>query len=268
MATPSYVIRGGLEGRERLRVLARVMWPTTSALFDRVEIARDARCLDLGCGGGDLSVALAARVSDGAVVGVDFDATKVELATTEAATAGVDNVTFRVEDVTTAPEPDDPFDVIYVRFLLTHLPDPAAALQHAIARLAPGGVLMVEDIDFRGHFCEPPSTAFDRYVDLYTAAARARGCDPNIGPRVPGLLLDAGLADVQMYVVQPADLVGDVKQMAALTMEAIADSVLAAKLAERSEIDTVVDELYAYASDPHTVLSVPRVVQAWGRRTE
>ena len=127
---------------------------------------------------------------------------------------------------------------------------------------------MVEDIDFRGHFCEPPSAAFDRYVELYTAAARARGCDPNIGPRVPGLLLDAGLADVQMYVVQPAGLVGDVKQMAALTMEAIADSVLAAKLAERSEIDTVVDELYAYGRDPHTVLSVPRVVQAWGRRAE
>jgi len=81
---------------------------------------------------------------------------------------------------------------------------------------------------------------------------------------VPGLLLDAGLADVQMHVVQPADLVGDVKQMAALTMEAIADSVLAAKLAERSEIDTVVDELYAIARDPTVIVSNPYVFQAWG----
>jgi len=88
MATPSYVIRGGLEGRERLRVLARVKWPTTRALFDRVGIAPDARCLDLGCGGGDVSVALAGLVPAGEVVGIDFDATKVELATTEAAAAG------------------------------------------------------------------------------------------------------------------------------------------------------------------------------------
>jgi hypothetical protein len=36
MTTPHYVIRGGMEGRERLRVLARVMWPTTDALFTRV----------------------------------------------------------------------------------------------------------------------------------------------------------------------------------------------------------------------------------------
>jgi hypothetical protein len=34
-----YVIRGGLEGRERLRVMSRVMHPTTSSLFDRVGVA-------------------------------------------------------------------------------------------------------------------------------------------------------------------------------------------------------------------------------------
>ena len=65
MAIESYVIRGGLEGRERLRVLARVMWPTTESLFARVGIAGDARCLDLGCGGGDVSAALATLVPDG-----------------------------------------------------------------------------------------------------------------------------------------------------------------------------------------------------------
>ena len=69
MTTPHYVIRGGLEGRERLRVLSRVMWPTTNALLDRIGIAPDARCLDLGCGGGDVTVLLAARVPDGVVVG-------------------------------------------------------------------------------------------------------------------------------------------------------------------------------------------------------
>ena len=49
MAAPHYVIRGGLEGRERLRVLARVMWPATRAVLEPL-VARDARCLDVGCG--------------------------------------------------------------------------------------------------------------------------------------------------------------------------------------------------------------------------
>jgi hypothetical protein len=36
---PGGIIRGGIDGRERLRVIARGMGPTTSALFDRVGIA-------------------------------------------------------------------------------------------------------------------------------------------------------------------------------------------------------------------------------------
>jgi len=48
---PTYVIRGGSEGRERLRALARLLVPTTDALFDRIGIPTDARCLDVGCGG-------------------------------------------------------------------------------------------------------------------------------------------------------------------------------------------------------------------------
>jgi 2-polyprenyl-3-methyl-5-hydroxy-6-metoxy-1,4-benzoquinol methylase len=76
------VIRGGVQGRERLRVLARVIWPTTSTLLSRVGIAPTARCLDLGCGGGDVTRALAGIASDGFVVGADLE-TKLELARAE-----------------------------------------------------------------------------------------------------------------------------------------------------------------------------------------
>ena len=107
MATPSYVIRGGLEGRERLRVLARVMWPTTSALFDRVGIAPTRGVSTWGAVGAT-SRLRSPRVSP-TVKSSESTSMRPRWssATTEAASAGVDNVTFRVEDVTTAPEPDD-----------------------------------------------------------------------------------------------------------------------------------------------------------------
>ena len=50
-----YIISGGLAGRERLRVLARAMYPTTAALFDRIGIEPGISCLDVGCGGGDVT---------------------------------------------------------------------------------------------------------------------------------------------------------------------------------------------------------------------
>jgi SAM-dependent methyltransferase len=262
----TYVIRGGLEGRERLRMLGRVIWPTTEVLLARVGIPPDAQCLDVGCGGGDVTVAIARLVPDGSVVGIDYDAEKVVLARDEAASAHCRNVEYRVADVMDPPGNGEFFDVVYARFLLTHLPDPVVAATNMAAQLEPGGVLIVEDIDFRGHFCEPHCQAFRRFVDWYTQAVQGRGCDPNIGPRLPGILRDAGLADIDMHVVQPAGFTGEVKLITAITLEAIADSVLDAGIATVDEFNATVDELYEFARTDGTVMSVPRIVQSWGRR--
>ncbi|HEX4439644.1 MAG TPA: hypothetical protein VH854_06210 [Thermoanaerobaculia bacterium] len=51
MGSTKYVIRGGSEGRERLRLLASVMGPTTGALLAEIGVPSGAICLDLGCGG-------------------------------------------------------------------------------------------------------------------------------------------------------------------------------------------------------------------------
>jgi hypothetical protein len=59
---------------------------------------------------------------------------------------------------------------------------------------------------------------------------------------------------------------GESKLMAPLTMENIADSVLAEGLAFRAEVDRLVHDLYEFARDPDTVVSGPRVVQTWGHR--
>src|SRR5581483_12394792 len=68
-------------------------------------------------------------------------------------------------------------------------PKPLILLMRGItknmANPAAGGTVVLEDIDFRGHFCHPECAAFSRYVHLYTQAAHRRGADPNIGPRLP-----------------------------------------------------------------------------------
>jgi ubiquinone/menaquinone biosynthesis C-methylase UbiE len=260
----TYVIRGGLEGRERLRVLSRVMWPGTSALFDRIGIVQDANCLDVGCGSGDVTILLAQRAPNGRTVGVDIDEAKVQLAIADSSTAANSNVEFRVGNIFDTPTDSDLFDVVYVRFVLTHLPDPLAALQSLTRWLNPGGVLITEDIDFRGHFCHPESDAFNQYIDWYSTAVRRRGCDPDIGPRLPSLLSQAGFSQVDINVVQPAGSDNEAKQISPITLEAIAESVLAAHLTTPERLSEVVDELYQFANDPTTVMSIPRIVQAWG----
>src|SRR4051812_6192241 len=129
MAEGSYIIRGGTEGRERLRLLSRILRPTTLSLLDRVGVRPGMKCLDAGCGGGDVTLELARLVGpDGNVVGIDIDATKLDLARQEAAAEGLRNVEFRQVPID-AWRPTPEFDVAYSRFLLTHLADPAAAVR-------------------------------------------------------------------------------------------------------------------------------------------
>jgi SAM-dependent methyltransferase len=274
MQCDHYVIRGGVEGRERLRILSRVMRPTTLSLFDRVGIKEQTRvgikeqmaCLDVGCGGGDVTLDLAELVgSDGSVIGWDIDEIKLGLARHEAEEKGVGNVEFSIFDIGQS-EAASEFDLVYTRFLLTHLRDPAGALSKIRQALRPGGIVIVEDIEITGYFCYPDSAALRRFIELYTLAVQRRGGDPNIGLQLPVLLLDAGFERMQANVVQPAGIEGEVKLLTAVTMENIADSVVTEGLAGRNEVDEVIARLYELALDSRTFLSVPRVVQAWGYR--
>lgn len=264
--TAHYAIRGGVQGRERLRVLARVMHASSTSLFDRIGVSSGQACLDVGCGGGDVALELARRVGPrGRVVGVDIDETKLRIARDEAAQQGMRHVEFREVDIRESSV-SPPFDLVYARFLLTHLRDPGAAVAALYDHVRPGGAIAVEDIDCSGHFTYPESRAFDRYLELYCATVGRRGGDPNIGPRLPALLMEAGFEDVGAAVAQPIGTTGEAKLMNPLTMENIADAVIADGLATREEIDELVRELYELAADPTTVAGTPRVVQAWGRR--
>jgi len=262
---PNYVIRGGLEGRERLRILARVMEPSTKALLDRLGLHDGSLCADVGCGGGDVSLELARRVAPtGQVIACDIDQAKLDLARAEARELGIGNVEFRVVDVRQAFEIPQ-VDVVYARFLLTHLQQPANVLSVFRRSLRPGGVVAAEDIDFSGYFTYPESPAFKRYHELYCATVHRRGGDPNIGPRLPALLQQAGFDVMGVSVAQPVAMVGPAKLLNALTMENIAGAVLEDGLATADEIAEIVKALYAFAEDPTTVAGTPRVVQAWGR---
>jgi SAM-dependent methyltransferase len=266
MATTStYRLRGGVAGRERLRVLSRVMEAMTGGLLERVGVGPGDRCLDVGCGGGDVTLALARRgAPDGAAVGVDIDEVKLQLARDEASDAGVDNVEYRAASVDELPA-DGGFDLVYARFLLTHLPDPGAALRSMIAAARPGAVVAVEDIDYAVGFCHPPCAAYDAFWDLYPRVAADAGADARIGRRLPVLFAQAGLHGIGVHIEQPAGFDADTKLLSALTLENIADAAVAAGLVEAAEIEARVDELHAFAADPDTLLSLPRIVQVWAR---
>lgn len=263
---PGYVIRGGEAGRERLRVLSSAVNPNTIALLDRAGIAPTARCLDLGCGGGDVTTLLAQRAHAGTVIGIDKDPVAIDLARAEARQRGIDNVDFRVGEVDSLPADLDQFDVVNARFLLSHLPDPGAMLHTMVGRCRPGGVVIVEDINISGSICWPPNEAFARSIELYSATVRARGGEPDLGPRLPSMLHDAGLVDVHARVAQPGGVRGDAKRIQLITLTNIAEAAISLGLTTAAEVEQLEHDLADHVERDGTFITTARIIQAWGRR--
>jgi SAM-dependent methyltransferase len=225
------------------------------------------KCLDVGCGGGFVAALMSDMVGPaGKVVGIDADEEILDLARADAELAGRTNVEFIKFDAS-ASHDENYYDLVYARFVLTHLPTPEHCLDSMINSCKRGGSIVVEDIDFTGSFCYPPTSAYQRYMELYEQVVIKRGADPNIGPRLPGMLRTAGLENVQLNIVQPAHFEGDGKLMASITMQRVADSVISEKLATAEEVDSVIEGLNAAAEDSNVLIGFPRVFQVWGRRT-
>jgi SAM-dependent methyltransferase len=260
-----YTIEQGLGGRERMNLLAAVWAPSTLALLDELGVAEGARCIDLGCGGGHVTMELARRVGpEGCAVGFDLDDALLEVAGQDAKAQGLDNVTFRVAAAEDLAETG--FDLAFARFLLMHLRDPARVAGLMAGAVRSGGIVVIEDAQFSGCFTYPSCPSYDRWVCWYQETVRRAGGDADLGPRVPALLHSVGVTDLAVRVVQHAYLDGPNKHLQEKSMANMKTAVVAAGVASADEYAAAQAELEAFTADPTTLIAGPRMIQAWGRR--
>lgn len=163
--------------------------PLATAL-DRLGLREGWRCVDVGAGGGDVTVALAEIVGrDGRVYAVDSDpAARDEVAKAAAAHAQVLSITQAAEGLL-LPEP---VDLAFCRFLLLHVTDPTLVLRRMGQAVRPGGwVVAQEPITSAGRIDGQPLSMPD-------------AVDPDVGALLPALARDAGLDIVDAWAEAPA----------------------------------------------------------------
>ena len=265
--TPTrYAIRGGKEGKKRLDLLASVLLPTTMQLLQSAGLTTGMKCLDVGCGGGHVSILMANVVgSKGRVVGTDTDAGILALAKEDAEAAKAANVTFQQLDACACVWHKE-FELTYARFLLSHLNEPQNCLASMVEACLPGGRIVIEDTDFAGSLCYPVSAVYERYKELYQELVKRRGGDPNIGPKLAAMLRGAGVQEIDLDVIQPAHIQGEGKLMAPFTMSRLSRALIAEGMATEHEVQEIVTELNQIATDSETLISLPRIFQVWGKR--
>jgi len=165
--------------------------------FDALGLEPGRRVLDVGCGPGSDLIDLARRVlPGGSVVGVDAAATMVSEAERRAVEAGLTGVVQAVQvDAARLPFPDGSFAAARSERVLQHLEAPVAVLAEMARVVAPGGVVLATDPDWRSAFF----TAGDPAVGAVVARRLAESVqNPDVARRYGEILTDLGLAEVHL----------------------------------------------------------------------
>jgi SAM-dependent methyltransferase len=147
------------------------------------------RLLDVGAGPGTITADLAGIVGDVVATEVSEDAAAI----TRAGAPGVD---VRVADIHALPFEDGEFDVVHAHQVLQHVADPVGALREMARVTRPGGLVAARDSDYATFAWWPRLPDLDRWLELYSAAARANGGEPDAGRRLLAWAHAAGLSDI------------------------------------------------------------------------
>lgn len=195
----------------RLGFQHQVWMRAAAASWERGGFGPGHHVLDIGCGPGYASIDLARLVGQqGRVVGVDVSPRFVAHLQALAAANGITNVAVEVQDVEALALAPESFDGAYARWVLTFLRRPEAVVAAAAKALRPGGRLVVHDYSQYAAFqVAPEDPAVHRVVQAVVASWRDGGGDPNVGTRLPGMMVDAGLEVVSITplarIARPGD---------------------------------------------------------------
>ncbi|TFD90057.1 class I SAM-dependent methyltransferase [Cryobacterium serini] len=126
-----------------------------------------------------------------------IDTAALDLTRATANERGVTNIDFfSPADIHALEFDDATFDVAHAHQVLQHVADPVQALREMARVTKPGGIVAVRDSDYAGFCWWPQIPALDRWLELYRAAARANGGEPDAGRRLLSWARAAGLEEV------------------------------------------------------------------------
>ena len=170
-----------------------------------IGISPGERVLDIGCGSGVVTRAIAKRVAPhGRVVGADSSAALLALAREYAdRTEFGPRIQFHEADCRALPFPNESFDVSIAVTVLAHVPGAERALAEMVRVTRRGGRVGVFDLDGDGLLIGHP----DRHLTRRIVAAHCdqRAVNGHLIREVPAIFEDLGLECVQVKGFMPLE---------------------------------------------------------------
>lgn len=265
-----YVLGHSTHELDRLIHQARFWGDLTEQVMRLAGIKPGMRVLDVGCGAGDVSFLAASLVGpEGAVIGVDKSPEATALASQRVQAAGLTNVHFITQDLSTFTM-DEPVDALIGRLVLMYFADPAVILRRLTRFLKPGGVVVFHELDTSGSKSEPVCELFTTTVERIEQTLTRAGADIKMGLKLARVFQEAGLPRPQM--IQGARVENGPDSEAYHVVTHLTRTLL--PLMERTgiataaevEIDTLADRIREEAVANNATWVSPSFIGAWTRK--
>lgn len=256
--------------QERLQRQASELADDSERLFEKAGVGRGDRVVEIGCGPEGCLALLSDRVGlDGSVIGVERNHTAAVLARSLVAAKGLENVEILEEDGRQTGLTRGAHDAVVARLVLINIPNPCEVLEEAVSLLRPGGTALLHEAVWPAHICEPACPAWDRLHQLVIALAQLNGTDLHIGLRLPHLLREQGITDIEIIPLVHEYPIGHSRRMLGLDLiENLTDGLLAHKLVGVEELTELTGEVRKHLEDPDTLVVSGLHIQAWGHTAD
>lgn len=264
----SYVLGHSRQELERLERQAMLFADMTRQILERAGIGAGMRVLDIGCGAGDVSFIAADLVGPGgSVLGIDISDGTIELARARAEAAGSLGVEFQTSAIE-AFETWSGFDAVVGRFILIHMPDPAAAIARISGAVDPGTAIAFGEFDLSAAAATRPLPLFELQLARIIETYRKAGLEPDMGSKLYAAFRGASL-EPELFGFTRIGSRSDRAGFSFLTEPVRSLLPVMEKLgvatAEEVEIDTLGERLMAEAEAADPCYFYPRFVGAWAR---
>ena len=238
----------------RLELLGTTFQDTTRDFMRAQAPTEPALAVDLGCGPGHTTVLLRDTLRPRLTLAIDFS--EAYVAATTARVGDDPTVEVLEADALELPERVSGADVIFVRMLLTHLRDPLGAVDLWLERLAPGGVLLIEEVES----IETEELALARYLALQREMLEANGNRLEIGPRLDTeLSANPTLRSSEVVTFQPG--AGIAARMFGMNFRTWRDRREVVEAHQTAELDAIAKGLGRVATAPEDSAPI-----TWGMR--
>jgi ubiquinone/menaquinone biosynthesis C-methylase UbiE len=182
-------ILDGLMAALELRAADRQLSAMLAAYLADASLPAGARVLEVGCGTGAITRAVAEW--PGVVEAVGVDPSPVFVAKARELVGDRSSPTFQTADGRSLPFPDASFDAVIFHTTLCHVPEPDIMLAEAVRVLRAGGCVAIFEGDYAGAtLATRPDDPLERCADAFRQHFVH---DPWLARRLPGLARAAGL---------------------------------------------------------------------------